>query len=635
MMKNRSPFKKTAAILAAAILLMLVPVQTHAALTLDELQKQMEEHFESVESWLEYLQKQLQLLQDQPTSTPAPVVNPLIKLLSPQTVTVKSGTTTEIELQIRNIGTSAATAVLVQASVSGPLSVSFSNNANSIGNVNENTTRSVKLNVTADSAADAGSYQVALTFSYRDRNGLNVTDTDMFTVRIDPAAVTSPRVSLVSIKADKVNVKAGDAVNVTMNIENAGDGAAEDVRVSVTGLSSGGVYMTGDPNAAFYKNMAAGYSGSLKFELAVSPLAAGGIVPVTFVLTYRDARGNAAEVPYLYFINVTAADAAGGGRANLVANDISSPAYAVNAGANAAVSFLLVNSGSETANNIRVTAASADENALPPVTANIQIIDSLAPGETRRVSFTFSPTDYAQSRSYMISLQIEYETGTFTADNKPVTDVFHQYAGITVNNPDSQPTPGPAGFQKPRMIISEYFSNPVIVRAGREFDLSLTFQNASSQRSINNLKITMTARDTNDRGVSVFAPVNASSTFYIDKVDPKEDINRSLTFFTVPNAEQRSYTLDVRFEYQDDDFIEYVETEQISINVRQVTRLETSDMYIPADVPVYSPVYLYFSIMNTGRVSLSNMRVRIDGDVDATNANIFMGNLGRGNSIYY
>jgi len=566
-----------------------------------------------------------------PTSPPQPIYDPIVKLISPLSVSIKPGETIEVDLNLKNIGISSALNLLVLANADSPLTAQFVRGAGSVGILNENSTRSAKMQITASEDISADTYAIKLEYYYKDGNNKNISGSDTLNVRVNTAAVKTPRVSLLGFKSSIASVAPGGSFTVTAVLENLGDGTASDVQVSLEGLDSAFLYLTSDLNAAYIRTAASGFKNELSFAFTAAQDARAGTYPLTFVVSYSDSSGKDLSSKHTYFVSV-ASPAVSEERAVLAFTDITVPST-TNVGGRASVTMIVTNVGRVAAKNVELTAQS-EESLLAPITANKMIIGRLAPGESQTVRFTFMPTSDAATRTYMVTLSAKYATGI--NDNE---DSFHQYAGVFVNNPEKNAEASPTqsiGIPKPKMIISEYSCDPGIVRAGREFDLNFTFQNASAVREVTNLKITLTTRDVNDRGQSVFAPVGASNTFYIDSIKPKAQIQKTLTMFTIPNAEQRSYTIDVAFEYQDETFTAtHMETEVISINVRQVTRIETNEFWIPDSVPAGQMVYIQFSIINSGRVSLNNLRVRVDGEFDTSNSDIYVGNLGRGNSQYY
>ncbi len=78
---------------------------------------------------------------------------------------------------------------------------------------------------------------------------------------------------------------------------------------------------------------------------------------------------------------------------------------------------------------------------------------------------------------------------------------------------------------KPKIIVSDYVCDPIIVMAGNEFDLTMTLMNSHKYKSVHNIKmfLTMAEETTSDTAKTgnIFTPVDSSNTFYFDDIVPK------------------------------------------------------------------------------------------------------------------
>ncbi len=61
----------------------------------------------------------------------------------------------------------------------------------------------------------------------------------------------------------------------------------------------------------------------------------------------------------------------------------------------------------------------------------------------------------------------------------------------------------------------------------------------------------------NEKSGNVFTPVDSSNTFYYDSIAPKGTVSKTMTLYTVPSAQPKTYTLTVNFEYEDESGNEY------------------------------------------------------------------------------
>jgi hypothetical protein len=559
---------------------------------------------------------------------------PNIKLLSSPTISLEKGDAIEVELVVKNIGTSSAINLLTQAETGdGPFSVVFLNSSNSTASVNENATHTMTLRIVADANAKTGAYALKLNHSYRTQDRRNESSSDLLSVRVT-GTDTAPNVVLNAFRTDVVKHTPGSTFRLTVPIQNLGDGAARNVQISLDkSLDTKTVRPVSGLENAQFNAMAAEYTGTLNFTFEIDEKARNGTYPVQFNLAYRDEAGERYEENFIYYLTLSVEAEP---RIMLEIRDMTAPTGYIRVDQNGLFTFQVFNTSATPAYNIEIKTIEYDETAIRPKSQSVQLINSL-PAETGRLmTFTFAPTALAKSRAYTIGFQVEYEAG-YDDENKPLKHTFKQYASISVYNPDEDKDKDePDRTPKPRMIVSEYIVEPLIVSAGQNFDLTVTFQNASATKAVNNIKVTLEAKESTERNNAVFTPVGGSNTFFIDHLDPKETTSRTLNMFTVPDADPRNYKLDVTFDYQDEDYFPHTEAEQIGINVKQTTRLEiSSEPSLPDHVSIGERVNFWFSIINSGKVSLTNVRVRVEGAFDTSEADMFIGNLGRGGNISY
>jgi hypothetical protein len=93
--------------------------------------------------------------------------------------------------------------------------------------------------------------------------------------------------------------------------------------------------------------------------------------------------------------------------------------------------------------------------------------------------------------------------------------------------------------------------------------------------------------------------------------------------YTVPDAQAKTYTLTANFEYEDANGNEYTATELIGVPVVQESKLEIGELgYMPeAYVGQSTPISVEF--FNTGKVTLYNMMVKLEGDFSNRKRSVF------------
>ncbi len=284
-----------------------------------------------------------------------------------------------------------------------------------------------------------------------------------------------------------------------------------------------------------------------------------------------------------------------------------------------------VNHGGLTARNISVSLGGLSSDGIVLASGSTrQYIEQLLAGQERFIYYNIKPVSDLKDGSYPLTLSISYtdEAGSSVTDEQ---EIFLEVEGS-----------GGSFAGTPKIIINRYESSPVIVQAGSNFTLNMSFLNTHRSKTIQNIKVILTVNETSSETTgSVFSPVKASNTLYIDEIKPQETAARSLNFYTVPDADPRTYSITAAMEYQDEEGTEYKTEEIIGIPVKQVSRLEIGNIQVYGGSPLGQPVPISCELYNTGKTKLSNLMVKLEGPFDTENNTTFIGNMESGNMEYY
>jgi len=535
-------------------------------------------------------------------------------MVSTNNIAVEAGETIEITITVRNVGTDAAhnAFTVASASAESPFGVEFLNNSNSVTRLAANQQTTMQLRITVDSNAEAGSnHEIRLDHYFRDAHRHSHDSSDTIHVRI-LGEVGEPSIFLSGFQMVSGVLSPNQTFTVNAHIQNTGNREARDVRVSP--ISTGDIFFVGDQGQLSFGTVAPGQTRQLEFTFQTNQNIESGSFPLAFIVSYRDENGNHLEdEPLPFFVHVYAPDE--DTIANLEIRNMSAPTATLHVGRTEQVTFVLYNIGDSEVRNIQVQAH--PEDGLVPMSLDTIVVPVLAPGQGFPMSFSFMAEDTARTRTHTIRFNI--------SDSDDLS--FNRFAAISVFNPDEEDDEDER-FQIPRIIISEFSIYPQMPRAGQDFDLSITFRNTNSALSVNNIRITLEAMEHAEGHGSVFVPVGGSNTVFIDFLAPGAEVTKNLRFFTVPDADPRSYRLLVDMHYQDAEMREHRAEEQLSVSVAQVTRLEAIWMRdIPDFASVGDMIFFEFRATNTGRVDLSNVRVRMEAPWDTGEAGMFIGPL--------
>ncbi len=540
---------------------------------------------------------------------------------------VEAGHTTQIKLQVKNKGTSTADNLyLVPKVPSGlsPFRVKI-NGGGDIGSLGANAYATVVLNVTVDGDVEEPSYTLPIEYTYVGGGTAHSGSTDIY-LKIKGFDL-EPSFALQNMELSPETMTPGSSAQLSGRIVNNGGQDMYQVEISLDNLTTEGISLTGGFNSKMISKLPMKDGADFSFPLVAAADMAAGNYPVAIKLKYQDEFGKEYEKTNQYYINI---GGVAGRKADLTIRNMKEPGGVYGVNQNFTVSFDLYNEGKVAAKDIVITAAPVDASAVVPKSSSMKTVDELAPGASSHQSFTFAGTAASVSQNYTIEFTVEYTSG-----GTAVT-TFRQFAGVNVSNPDNDED---GNTSKPKIIVSDYKCDPLIVMAGEEFDLKMTLLNTHREKTVSNIKMFLTlAEETSsddEKSGNIFTPVNSSNTFYFDSIPPKGTVEKSLRLYVVPDAQPKTYTLTVNFEYEDGKGNEYIAAELLGINVKQSTELQIDEFSVPDMVEQFQPVSIVFSYYNTGKVTLSNLMIRVEGDVDCANRNTFIGNMEQGDSDYF
>lgn len=563
---------------------------------------------------------------------------PSLSIKSSDVPSVKAGTRTSINLVIQNGNTNQAKNVVITPTF-GPDSPFSPNNLTetlSVGEIRGNSQATVKMNLNVSNNAVEGSYSIPLDIKYEYTvpretvNGLEATKRtanykETIYINVNNAG-SQPKLIIDEIITDPEVIVPGQEVKVSMLFENKGSIDVKNVSAKLEGLDKdNGFYIATGSDTAFVSKVRGNGVSYVDFYLKASNRIKKGTHELKLVFSYNDVE----ETQTIYLNS-------GGDNeqsSNLLIEKLSYPTTGISANNNFTLKFDLRNNGGIKAENILVSVESSDPDVVPKSTS-IQRITNIEPETSKSLEFIFSPTPDAITRNYPISISVEYEDALNSEGEK--RPILNQYAGIYVIGKSDDDTKG-----KPKLIIDQYNFQPTMIKAGEEFDMNLSFYNTNSNKSIKNIKIYLTAepgasdQQSANAGSSVFTPVNSSNTFYIDSISAKSRVDKKITMFTIPDALAKTHTITANLEYEDSDGNEYIAKELIGVPVVQQSKLEVGEINYFPEASVGQPMPISLEFYNTGKVTLYNLMIKLEGDFDTENGQYYVGNFESGGSNYF
>ncbi|WP_025640761.1 COG1361 S-layer family protein [Schnuerera ultunensis] len=554
-------------------------------------------------------------------------VIPNLTIISSKTITAEVGRTTYIPITIKNSSDVLAENISVTAQLEGESPITIDNSGyESISRLRGGRTEDLDFRISIDEYAENKTYPIKINFQFYNEYGVSFNSSDTIYIKVENQN-KKPLISINKVDIEPVESEAEKPTTVGFELVNNGTLEAKDIKVSLGGISNDTFTLSSGFNSKYIEKIPGGRTAYVEFEIIPSIKLSGGSHGLDLNLNYKDGTNQPYEDTNKFFVNVASNKGKG---SNLIIENLTYPDGAVGQNKDVTIGFRLKNIGKIDAKNVKVTVESSDQNGIVPKTVSIKKVNSMAPNKSENLSFVFLTTKDAETKNYPINITIEYEDD-LTVEEK---HILTQYVGVYVVRP------GEEGKTTPKLIIDKYNFEPSIVRAGENYTMNLSFYNTNKQKAVRNIKIFLTADektdpDGNSSGGNVFTPVDSSNTFYIDSIPPKGRVEKSITMFTVPDAQAKTYTVTANFEYEDSQGEEYTATELIGVPVIQKSKLEIGELNLPPEAFAGEPIPIFVEFYNTGKVTLYNMMVKLEGDFQTENGSYYVGSFEMGRSEYF
>lgn len=185
----------------------------------------------------------------------------------------------------------------------------------------------------------------------------------------------------------------------------------------------------------------------------------------------------------------------------------------------------------------------------------------------------------------------------------------------------------------PRIIVTGFETDPADVYAGSTFMLTIHVKNTSQRTAVSNVEFDLKAaeegKDENTLYAS-FLPTSGSNTIYVPSIASGGEKELQIEMTAKADLVQKPYAIDMTMKYEDDKYNPYENTTSLSVPVKQLSRIEYSTVEVlPEAITVGGQANVVFSLYNTGKTTLYNVKVRFD-DETVSGGDSFVGKLESG-----
>ena len=416
---------------------------------------------------------------------------------------------------------------------------------------------------------------------------------------------------------NNTTANSGGQFELAIEAKNAGDLSVKDIKIN---LDYNDKFMLASGNDRVNIDLLKGKEAKqITYTLKASSLPSGSY-PLVFSIEYTDEKGTVITDKQTIWIPVSGHD---GVKTVLEVIEVTPSKTTITPSDILDVTVKIKNSGEFDSGQVKISADGT--TALLPVSQNLHILQSIKKGETKVITFRFQARPDATRGGVPITIRVEPVDNTDGA-------VISQAISVFV---DADTTGGTEpGKSVPKLIIQSYSSDPTLVNAGENFNLTMKFMNTHSVREIRNIKGSFSVTATANESGNVFTPVGSSNTFYIDKISPRDTADWNVTLYTIPDAKSKTYTVTISFEYEDDMGNSYTASEIIGIPVYQPSRFEVSGLSFPPETFMGQSMYSYIEMYNLGKTEIYNVKMRVEGDFDAQPKSSYFGNFESGRVEY-
>lgn len=474
-----------------------------------------------------------------------------------------------------------------------------------------------------------GSGRIPLVFSYS-KGGLECSLEQIVGVRVgtindiyDPEEETQDSSSPVLALVDKevIDAKAGEALSIKLQVKNMSSASARNVLISASPSDTENSPILFSGKQSFdIGSLGSGSRKAITMDCYVEPWAQAGMYSFTMGFQFCNEAGNTFTSTESVYVRIV--------QGNPPPRFVFTPQLeaGVNPGAGEPynLNISMKNTGKIMAKDVQVSldGLAVDGIALDYGT-NRRYVAMMTAGEERFINYVIKPSSEIKKGSHPLTIRVSY----LDVAGKEYSDEQIIYIPVGSSNV--------GGKGIPKIIISNYNSSPVLVQAGQTFNLTMTFLNTHSGKTVHNIKVILTITEGSNETGNVFTPVNASNTFYIESIAPRGTVTQFLSMYTIPDAEPKTYSITAELEYEDADGTEIKSTEIIGIPVVQNSQLDVSDLEFPPEAYAGQPLPVSCEFYNTGRSKIRNLLVKLEGDFDKENGSVYIGNMDAGSSDYF
>lgn len=179
-------------------------------------------------------------------------------------------------------------------------------------------------------------------------------------------------------------------------------------------------------------------------------------------------------------------------------------------------------------------------------------------------------------------------------------------------------------LHQPKLVLESHNLDARGLSAGEEKAFLAVFRNRSRDRSIYNLKLSVSFED---------AGVTADqSSFYFERIGPQGQMEIDMLLRAAPQAEQKNVTMAFTMEYEDDKGTACTGAEELGFFLRQPAQAAVNGFHMADQVFASDRLKNEITVVNTGKAPIYQVQVTVEGKGLFVTEKVLLGSLEAGAS---
>lgn len=492
----------------------------------------------------------------------------------------------------------------------------------------------LEFDITVDDYAEIGTYSYYITYSspYDDHEPEVLPGLLQMKVEV-VAEKMPPQIAVVS--GTEFSAKAGEEVVLKFKVRNEGEIPALNTYLSVE-YDNRFMIPTYTPLNQKIGDVSAKGTKEVTVSYTITEDAPSGRVRLPIRVTYKNKNGVVfTSEEYALYLNIDGKREAEPTPlpepATLLLNTVRQSPESPKAGEQLKVTFRLQNHGKTDVTDVKVSLTGLSSHGFEPINSEpYQYIGTIPAGTSKQVEVTVKAGKDIPEGLNSLNVQYSY-TDVLDRTNTEVV-------ALNILNVQSNRTGEETTISRPKLMISNFYTDLEEVKAGSIFDFTFELLNTNDEIAAKNIKVTVTSSSGN------FSVTAGGNSFFVREILPGEIAPITINLKASAASTTSAYPINIRMEYEYEGMVsganysgEVVE-EQVLLQVKENLRPSVENVFVGGwQTPtVMQATTMNFEFYNMGKSTLNNTYVTIEGDFMLSNGSnsYYIGNISAGMPEY-